>query len=107
MAIPNATRVALQQEGITTVEDLTDFTDSDLKQIVENLRRPPGRTPDPRAGQRGVPAGTIIPTPPFTFGAKSQLRLKAVTDIVRYYDTISRDITATIMRYDPITKNFS
>ena len=52
MAIPNATRVALQQEIITTVEDLPDFLDSDLKQIVENLRRPPGRNLDPRAGQR-------------------------------------------------------
>ena len=94
MVILNATRGTLLQEGITSVEDLTDSTDSDLKQIVENLRRPAGRTPDPRAGQRGVPAGTTISTPPFTFGAKSQLRLKAATDIVRYYGTIIREITA-------------
>ena len=98
MAIPNATRVAMQQEGITAVEDLADFTDDDLKLIADNLRRPPGRIADPRAGQRGVPAGATIPTPAFTFGVKSQLRIKAASDIIRYYETVEREITAPMMR---------
>ena len=107
MAIPNATRIAMQLEGITAVEDLADFTDDDLKLIADNLRRPPGRIADPRAGQRGVPAGATIPTPAFTFGAKSQLRIKAASDIVRYYETVEREITAPMMRWNPIVKNFS
>ena len=47
MAIPTATRVAMQQEGITAVEDLAAFTDDDLKLIADNLRKLPAGLPIP------------------------------------------------------------
>ncbi len=37
MAIPTATRIHLQTEGISTVNDLSEFLAADLKQISENL----------------------------------------------------------------------
>ncbi len=47
MGIPNETVVQLQQEGITTVDDLVDFDKDTIEQISANLRRPAGRIPDP------------------------------------------------------------
>ena len=71
MAIPHATVIQLQNEGIMSVADLVDFDKDMLSQIAENLRRPGGRIPDPNPA---APAGTSIPSPPFVFGAKSQMR---------------------------------
>ena len=48
----------------------------------------------------------MIPTPPFSFGAKSQMRLKAATVILRYYETVGRDITAPNMRWTTTIKYF-
>jgi hypothetical protein len=47
MGIPNETVVQLQQEGITTADDLVDFDKDTIEQISANLRRPAGRIPDP------------------------------------------------------------
>jgi predicted RecB family nuclease len=72
MGIPNETVVQLQQEGITTVDDLVDFDKDTIEQIAANLRRPAGRIPDPNPA---AAPGATIPTPSFVFGAKSQKRL--------------------------------
>eukprot|EP00957_Ditylum_brightwellii_P014571 1097738-Ditylum_brightwellii.AAC.1 len=40
MAIPHDTAVHLVNEGISTVDDLKEFQNSDIKQIAANLRRP-------------------------------------------------------------------
>ena len=45
--------------------------------------------PDHNAGE-----GAITPTPPFIFGAKTQLRLNVATDILRYYETVGRELMA-------------
>eukprot|EP00957_Ditylum_brightwellii_P129299 9863139-Ditylum_brightwellii.AAC.1 len=69
MNIPHATVVQLVSKGIDAVADLADFDKSSIKQIAENLRWPAGRIPDPTPG---ADPGAMIPTPLFTFGAKSQ-----------------------------------
>ena len=80
MAIPNATVVQLANEGINTVDDLSEFDKTSIEAIAHNLRRPP--------------AGN-----PFVFGAKSQKRLIVACDLVRYYETVGRNITvANIQR---------
>ena len=89
MAIPHATVVQLQTEGITTVDDLEDFDEDDIDQVSSNLRRPPGG------------AGA------FTFGAKSQKRLLIACHLVRYYNTVGRTLTAANMQWTHIMKNFS
>lgn len=107
MGIPAATYAQLQQEGMSTVDDLEDFEADCVKRIADSLRRPSGRIPDPRAGAvDGPPAGTTMPTPPFQFGMKSQIRLEAAINLVYFYKTIGRDITAQNVVYEPIIKNF-
>ena len=79
MAIPAATVTQLAQEGVGVVGDLEEFSESNLKQIAENLKRPGGRVPDPAAG---ASQGATIPTPPFIFGVKSLMRLTVASKIV-------------------------
>lgn len=93
MAIPAATRAQLQTEGITTVDDLSEFKEADLKQISENLRRPSGRIPDPAPNAQ---PGAMIPQPPFVLGAKSITRL---TGCSRRVGSILRDCCSPI---DPV-----
>ena len=88
MAIPHATVVQLATEGINNVDDLGEFDKDNLNQVATNLRRPPG----------GAAA--------FTFGAKSQKRLMAASNLVRFYQTIGRDLTAANMRWITVIRNF-
>ena len=97
--IPNATVIQLQAEGITTVSDLVDFNKETLKQVADNLRRPGGRVPDPTVN---AAAGATIATPAFVFGAKSQKRLQSACDIVRYYNTVGRPLTASNIAWDNV-----
>ena len=108
MGIPAATYAQMQADGITTFEDLLTFKPEDVKRIAEGLRRPSGRIPDPMAGQaNGPPAGATIPTPPFSFPIKSQIRLEAAIEMAHFYDTVGRAFTAQNMMYSPIIKNFT
>jgi hypothetical protein len=104
MGIPNDTVIQLQAEGITTVDDLVDFDKDTLQQVAGSLRRPGGRVPDPTPG---AAAGATIPTPPFVFGAKSQKRLLAACDIVRYYTTTGRPLTSGNMQWNTVISNFA
>ena len=103
MGIPQATVTQLQVEGITTLSDLADFDKDTLQQVADNLRKPGGRIPDPTPG---AAPGATIPTPSFVFGAKSQHRLSVACELVRYYNTVGRDMTANNMRWTQVMKNF-
>lgn len=103
MAIPHATVIQLRNEGISTVGDLIDFDKDTLQRIAENLRRPGGRIANP---DRNAEPGETIATPPYVFGAKSQKRLLAACDIVRYYSTTGRALNAANMRWN-VVKNFA
>ena len=103
MGIPQPTVIQMQTEGITTVDDLKDFDKDSLHQMADNLRRPGGRVPDPNPD---APEGATIPTPPFTFGAKSQKRLTVACDLVRYYITVGREPTAPNIRWTHVMSNF-
>ena len=101
MAIPLATvNGGLMQEGITTVEDLEEFNDDDLKAVRDNLKKPSGTVPDPNDNNLRIPA------PAYVIGAKSFKRIKIAAAAVRYYTTIGRTLTATNMRFIPVLKNF-
>lgn len=103
MALPNATVVQLQQEGISTVDDLTDFDKDSLEQVAESCRRPGGRIVNP---DTNAPAGSTIPTPPFVFGAKSLLRMQAACELIKYYEATGRTITAANIMWNPVIKDF-
>ena len=67
------------------------------------MRKPGGRIadPDPNAAD-----GATIPTPAFTYGAKSQKRLAVACDLNRYYQTVGRDLTAANIQWNQVMSNF-
>ena len=103
MGIPHATVLQLQSEGITSVSDLVDFNKDSLQQLADNLRCPGGCVPDPNPAAQ---PGSTIPTPPFVFGAKSQRRIAVACDLVKYYKTVGRDLTAANLQWNTVMKNF-
>jgi hypothetical protein len=103
MGIPHETVVQLALEGIESINDLADFDKDALQQLADNLRCPGGCIPDPNPA---AAAGATIPTPPFVFGTKSQKRLAVACDLVRYYNTVRRPLSAVNMQWDLVMKNF-
>ena len=103
MGIPHATMVQMQLEGIQSIADLADFEKDSLQQLADNLRKPGGRIADP---DPNVPAGASIPTPAFTHGAKSQKRLTVACDLIRYYQTVGRGLTAANIQWNQVMSNF-
>ena len=100
MAIPHATVVKLNQEGISDVSDLAEFDKSSINQIADNLRRPGGRIVDPND------LTMTIPTPPFVVGAKSQQRLNVACDMIRFYNTIGRTLMAANLQWTTTMSKF-
>ena len=103
MGIPHATMVQMQFEGIQSIADLADFEKDSLQQLADNLRKPGGRIADP---DPNAPAGATIPTPAFTYGAKTQKRLTVACDLIRYYQTVGRDLTAANIQWNQVMSNF-
>ena len=103
MGIPHVTVLQLQAEGITSVSNLADFNKDSLQQLVDNLRCPGGRIPDPNPTAQ---PGSTIPTPPFVFGAKSQRHIAVACDLVNYYRTVSRELAAANLQWNTVMKNF-
>ena len=83
MGIPQATVAAMEAEGISTVPDLVDFTEDTIRIMAKNLR-----------SQDRV------------FGAKSEKRLIAAANMVRYYNTVGRELTAANMKWNEVGRNF-
>ena len=104
MEIPVATIVQLDKEGIEHPDNLKDFDKDSLKDVANNLRNPGGRISDPNPNDQ---ANATISTPHFVFGAKSQKRILEACDLVRFYETIERPITATNLIYLPVIRNFT
>ena len=67
------------------------------------MRKPGGRIPDPNPN---AAPGATIPTPAFTYGAKSQKRWTVACDLVRYYQTVGRDLTAANIQWNQVMSNF-
>ena len=95
--------VQIQREGIQTVADLADFEKQELQQLADNLRKPGGRIPDPNPN---AAPGATIPTPTFTYGVKSQKRLTVACDLVRFDQTVGRDLTAANIQWNQVMSNF-
>ena len=101
--VPHATVLQFQLEGISGVDDLSDFDKDSLKQLADNLHHLGGCIPDPNPVSV---AGATIPTPAFVFGAKSQARLSVACNLVTFYNTVGCDLTAVNMHWTHVAKNF-
>ena len=95
--------VQMQFELIQSIADLADFEKDSLQQLADNLKKPGGRIADP---DPNAPVGATIPTPAFTYGAKSQKRLTVACDLIRYYQTVGRDLTAANIQWNQLMSNF-
>ena len=82
MVIPHDTAIALRAKGINTVGDSIGFDDTKLTQISLNLRRPGG--------------GVV----PIVFGEKSQQSLQTASNLVQYYGTAGRSLTAPNIQWN-------
>ncbi|KAL3927725.1 MAG: hypothetical protein SGBAC_012965, partial [Bacillariaceae sp.] len=85
MAIPAASVPALPNEGITTISDLLDFDKMSIAEMAANFRR----------------ADPVV-----LFGAKSQKRLTVACNAVKYYEAIGQPLTARMMMWTPVLRNF-
>ena len=103
LGIPHETMVQIQREGILAVADLADFENQELQQLADNLRKLGGRISDPNPN---AAAGATIPTQAFTYGAISQKRLTVACDLVRFYQTVGRDLTAANIHWNQVMSNF-
>ena len=76
MGLTHDTRIFLQSEGITDVDDLEEFVTKDSwSQVLENCKRPPQITDA---------NGNLVNQPAFRIGAKSLRRLKVAAKCVAY-----------------------
>jgi hypothetical protein len=104
MAIPHRTRVKLVEEGIVHPSDLRLFKAEGFKRLAGSLRHPGGTVanPDPNAA-----VGALVTTPIYVMGAKSWLRLEAAAELVRYYHSCNRPLTAANMQWEPTISFYS
>lgn len=87
MAIPQETYDHLATEGIEQVTDLGEFDKQDIDQIAKNLRNQAD--------------GAAL-----SFGAKSHKRMIVACEIVRYYETVGRPLTASNIAWTHVMRNF-
>ena len=65
MGVQHAIVAQLAQEGIQSVDEITDFDKEALQQMPDNLQRLGARVPNP---DQGAAVGETIPTQAFVFG---------------------------------------
>ena len=100
MVLGVPTRIFLQEEGITTVGDLVDFTENKIwRQVIGNFKRPTHVAP---AG-----GGALILQEPFLIVAKLLMCLKVSPVTISYYESISCPLTTGNIEWDPRINNLS
>ena len=68
------------------------------------MRRPGGFIPDQYPSSV---SGVVTPKTLFVFVSKSQLHIKAASNLVRYYKNFGHKLTYRNIRWYPVVKNFS
>ena len=98
MGLTRQTRtLSLNSEGIITEGELAEWKNDDWDQWKNNCKKP-DRIPDPEN-----PAN-LIHQNPFEILVKSLRRLKAASELIRYYESVSIELTATKIRW-PVIEN--
>ena len=96
MGLTNRTRnLLLNTEGITTVDELAEWKDDDWDQWKKNCKKP-DRILDP-----AYPSNLIQQTP-FAISVNSLKRLKAASELIRYFESVSIELTATKICWEVI-----
>ena len=74
-----------------------------IEQIATNIHHPSVRIAD---SNLRYALGTMIPTPTFIFGSKSQKRLVVSAEMIRYYEKFYRPTPAANIQCNPVMKKF-
>ena len=112
MALSNAARLRLSDEGLMNIRDFDDFKLDSLNQAIKNMRTtiPPIQGIQAIVGADGVeqhPAIAPVPgVPAIVLSAKCILRLKTASKAYHYYVSIGRARTAGNMHYENVLKGF-
>ena len=85
LGIPTATRILLENEGIASIDNLAEFYKDDVEGITSTFRR----------------MNPVVP-----FSAKCRKRLIEACELIRFYQTINRDISPGCIHWVAI-KNFT
>ena len=112
LALSDAVRRRLAQEGLVTANDVVDFKEEQLEHAYKNMRTAIPGVPGIAAqldanGNVIVPAVPAIqPIPPVLVSARCRLRLMVASTAYHYYDSIMRDQTPQNMNYSLVLKGF-
>ena len=99
MGLTHRTRtLSLNSEEIITVGELSEWKDDDWDQWNNNCKKP-DRITDP------ANYANLIHQTPFAISVKSLKRLKAASELIRYYESVSIELTATKIRW-PVIENY-
>jgi hypothetical protein len=81
-------RTALNNQGLTAIDDFISLTESDIEKIASNVRKPGGVIVNPNAAVAGQPG--MIPNPGVTFGHLYEKRLKLLHYYVHHLVRVQR-----------------
>ena len=99
MGLTHLTRtISLNSGGIITVGGLAHWKDDEWDQWKNNCKKPE-IIPDP------ANPSNIIHQTTFAISVKSLKRLKAASELIRYYESVSIELTATKIRW-PVIENY-
>ena len=90
----NARRIAIQDEGLTVIDDFLEFDDEGIKTLCSSVRKPGGNIPDP------ANPGQFIPNQGHSISAISERRMKQATYVAKIYNLINRVIDLNTMSRD-------
>ena len=91
LGMASNTRLALVSQGITRPEYLTELKEEDIKTLAETLRRPVGIVSNLTNRRQ------TIPIPVYPFSVISQIRVRNIIPLLKYYAVVSFYITTNIL----------
>ena len=94
----------LREEGANRLEDLVEFNTDDINTIAEALSKPEGYVLS-GSGARTAPA--LSSAPDVHIGTKELMLLEVSMQIIKFYEMLNLKITASVLRYALIIKNFT
>ena len=89
----NLRRVAVQNEGLETIEDFLEFDEECIKVLCNSVRKPGGLMEDV------ANAGNMMNNPGFSISAISERRMKQASYIARIFNMINR-----VIDYDSMSR---
>eukprot|EP00957_Ditylum_brightwellii_P118749 9056624-Ditylum_brightwellii.AAC.1 len=106
MEVTKETLAQLGLEGIKKVEDLTEVSKENWKQVAENLKRPGvwKKNPDKVHGDDNP---YMIPQTPYPFGVRIQKRLQEASELTRYNITVGCHMTVSDTVYATVIQSFT